>query len=142
MTLSDIIIISLEGCHGSGKTALCDEFENQGFRILDEAFMDMPSYALHPQSLLMETTWVVSWFQRVLQLAENERERNHGKITKKVFIADRSPFSAVFYSNSGHLLEPLIREQMKEIQESANIHFHTVHVKVSHSSKVTRLVFI
>ncbi len=29
----------------------------------------MPEYALHPQSLLMETSWVVSWFLRLLRHA-------------------------------------------------------------------------
>jgi hypothetical protein len=47
---------------GSGKTQLCNAFMNAGFWVLDEAFLDMPSYALHPQSLLMETTWVCSWY--------------------------------------------------------------------------------
>lgn len=29
----------------------------------------MPKYALHPQSLLMETSWVVNWFLRLLEKA-------------------------------------------------------------------------
>jgi thymidylate kinase len=127
---SKLIIVSLEGCHGCGKTSLCEEFEAQGFRILDEAFMDMPSYALHPQSLLMETSWVCSWFERVLRLADRHRNDKNLKNRKQVYIADRSPFSAVFYSNNGHLLEPLIREQMKEVQQFSNVQFYTIHVEV------------
>ena len=42
--------------------------------MLDEAFLDMPSYALHPQSLLMETSWVVSWFLRLLRHAEDVKK--------------------------------------------------------------------
>lgn len=90
--------------------------------------MDMPAYALHPQSLLMETTWVCSWFERLLEKAStldsDERRR-------AVFVADRSPFSAVFYSRrKGHLLEPLIREHIEEVREEAAVHIVTVHLQV------------
>ena len=50
-----MIVLCLEGCHGVGKTELCRRFEQSGFEVLDEAFLDMPEYMLHPQSLLMET---------------------------------------------------------------------------------------
>lgn len=50
------------GRAGSGKTELCNRFRNAGYMVLDEAFLDMPEYALHPQSLLMETTWVCTWY--------------------------------------------------------------------------------
>ncbi|KAG1695981.1 hypothetical protein DVH05_018968 [Phytophthora capsici] len=122
---SKLVVVALEGCHGCGKTALCEEFEAQGYDILDEAFMDMPAYALHPQSLLMETSWVCSWFERVLRLADRVKAGR-----KQVFIADRSPFSAVLYSANGHLLEPVIRAQMKEVQDYAGVQFYTVHVLV------------
>lgn len=78
-----MIVVCLEGCHGtapypaqsgpgwplmapwacagSGKTELCTRFRDAGYMVLDEAFLDMPEYALHPQSLLMETTWVCTW---------------------------------------------------------------------------------
>ncbi|CAH0478034.1 unnamed protein product [Peronospora belbahrii] len=120
-----VVVVALEGCHGCGKTTLCKEFQVQGYDILNEAFVDMPMYALHPQSLLMETSWVCSWFERVLRLARYVKPGS-----KQVFIADRSPFSAVLYSANGHLLEPIIREQMKEVQECAGVHFYTVHVQV------------
>ncbi|RQM17585.1 hypothetical protein DD237_003111 [Peronospora effusa] len=120
-----LVVVALEGCHGCGKTALCREFQLQGYDILDEAFMNMPSYALHPQSLLMETSWVCSWFERVLRLADRVKPGQ-----KQVFIADRSPLSAVLYSANGHLLEPVIREQMREVQDYAGVQFYTVHVQV------------
>ncbi|DAZ95142.1 TPA: hypothetical protein N0F65_009851 [Lagenidium giganteum] len=127
---SKLLIVSLEGCHGCGKTALCEEFEQQGYRVLDEAFMDMPSYALHPQSLLMETSWVCSWFERVLRLASRLSHEKNPKYRKQVYIADRSPFSAVFYSANGHLLEPVIREQMREVQAYSNVQFYTANIQV------------
>ncbi|OQR95372.1 hypothetical protein THRCLA_07929 [Thraustotheca clavata] len=133
-----MLIVCFEGCHGpyllfeaslnvvigSGKSSLCKEVNDMGFRVLDENFLDMPAYSLHPQSLFMETKWVCSWFDRVLSLARHERN------ISRVFFADRSPFSAVFYSANGHLLEPLIRAQMKEIAEFANVQFLTIHVNV------------
>lgn len=132
---SKLVIVALEGCHGCGKTALCEEFEAQGYRVLDEAFLDMPSYALHPQSLLMETSWVCSWFERVLRIADRLRQQDaSGNATgPQVYIADRSPFSAVLYSANGKLLEPVIREQMREVQRFANVQFYNVHVRVERS---------
>lgn len=129
---SKLVVVALEGCHGCGKTALVDEFEAQGYSVLDEAFLDMPAYALHPQSLLMETSWVCSWFERVLRIADalHQRDARGEPAAPQVFIADRSPFSAVLYSAHGQLLEPVIREQMNEVQQHANVQFYNVHVRV------------
>ncbi|KAF1332861.1 P-loop containing nucleoside triphosphate hydrolase, partial [Globisporangium splendens] len=137
---SKLIIVSLEGCHGCGKTALCAEFEAQGYSVLDEAFMDMPSYALHPQSLLMETSWVCSWFERVLRLASRVRKEKNPNFRKQVYIADRSPFSAVLYSSNGHLLEPVIRAQMQEVEEQTNVQFYTVHISVEPELLWSRII--
>ncbi|TDH71282.1 uncharacterized protein CCR75_004662 [Bremia lactucae] len=121
----DVIIVALEGCHGCGKTTLCNAFAAQGYDILDEGFLDMASYSLHPQSLLMETSWVCSWFTRVLRIAEHATPGR-----KRIYIADRSPFSSVLYSAHGHLLEPVIREQMREVQDFTNVQIYTVLVQV------------
>ncbi|KAG9410920.1 hypothetical protein AC1031_018947 [Aphanomyces cochlioides] len=109
---------------GSGKTSLCNEFAALGFRILDENFLDMPAHSLHPQTLFMETKWVCSWFDRVLSLSLKPHADRH------VYFADRSPFSAVFYAAHGKLLEPIIRAQMEEITQFADIQFVTMHVTV------------
>ena len=94
--------------------------------------MDMPAYALHPQSLLMETTWVCQWFTRLLKkMSENKAAGGGLPGMEQVFIADRSPFSACFYSRrAGELLDPVIREQIKEVREAAGIEVYTVYVKV------------
>ena len=39
--LPAMLVICLEGCHGCGKTELCQHFEAAGFQVLDEAFIDM-----------------------------------------------------------------------------------------------------
>ncbi|KAF0686326.1 Aste57867_21865 [Aphanomyces stellatus] len=119
-----MLVVCLEGCHGSGKTSLVNEFAANGFRILDENFLDMPAHSLHPQSLFMETKWVCSWFDRVLALSQKPNAGNH------VYFADRSPFSAVFYAAHGKLLEPIIRAQMEEVANFANIEFVTLQVNV------------
>lgn len=92
-----------ESPHGGGKTGLIEEFEAKGFQVLDEGFLDMPVYhGLHPQSLTMETAWVNGWFQRLLKMVDKDGEN-------QVIITDRSPFSAVFYTQGGlgYLLDPL-----------------------------------
>lgn len=48
----------------------------------------------------------------------------------QIFIADRSPFSAVYYAAHGHLLEPIIREQMKEVMADAGVEMMTVYIQV------------
>ena len=92
----------------------------------------MPAYALHPQSLLMETTWVCQWFTRLLKkMTESKAARGNKPGMEQVFIADRSPFSACFYSRrGGGLLDPVIREQIKEVREAAGIEVYTVYVNV------------
>jgi thymidylate kinase len=123
-----MIVICLEGCHGSGKSSLCGHFAAAGYTVLDEAFLDMPEYALHPQSLLMETTWVCAWFERILRRAAEDKKKDQ---PDEVFIADRSPFSAVFYAAKGFLLKEVIKEQMVEVLSQGGIEIHTVLVKVS-----------
>mmetsp|Transcript_31857 Transcript_31857/g.49861 ORF Transcript_31857/g.49861 Transcript_31857/m.49861 type:complete len:221 (-) Transcript_31857:89-751(-) len=122
-----MIVICFEGCHGSGKSSLCNEFESGGFNVLDEAFMDMPSYDIHPQSFVMENLWVCRWIKRLLrkQIELGDAEKN------TVFFADRSPFSAVFYSqSSGLLLKSAIAEQLNYLREKAGIVVYTVYLKV------------
>ena len=117
-----ILVICLEGCHGSGKTELTKSFAEAGHVVLDEGFLDMPLSALHPQSLLMETTWVCSWFRRLVDVALGSN--------KLALIADRSPLSAVFYAlRNGQVLEPLIRACIEEVREVFNIHIVSVHLR-------------
>ena len=91
----------------------------------------MPSTKIGPQSLLMETQWVCSWFLRLLNLCEDDEKENN-----EIYICDRSPFSAVCYANrggkkSGHLLEEVIREHVREVKDAAGIEVYTVHVDVN-----------
>lgn len=93
--------------------------------MLLEAFLNMPSVpSMSPQTMLMESVWIGNWFVRLLNLAED-------KNNDQVFIADRSPFSAVCYAGKhGKLLEPVIRAQMDEVLAAANIEIYSVHLEV------------
>ena len=136
-----ILVICLEGCHGSGmaerllysigriftflrmlpigKTELTHSFSKAGHLVLDEGFLDMPNTVLHPQSLLMESTWVCSWFRRLVDVATSAESN------KLALIADRSPLSAVFYAlRNGSVLEPLIRACIEEV----HLFFHSLFV--------------
>ena len=121
-----MIVICLEGCHGSGKTQLCRNLHQEGFDVLDEAFIDMPEYALHPQSLVMETEWVSRWFQRILQCHHQLKQSND----TTVYIADRSPYSACFYAKqNGEYLRPLIAAQIEELK-TVGIFIYSVVIEV------------
>lgn len=119
-------VVCLEGCHGVGKSTLLSVLEKRGFTTLDEAFLDQPKYALHPQTLTMEVVWVSNWFMRLLKLKHDLE--TEGKTTNTIFFADRSPYSAVFYSKSSYsnYLEGVIRGQIEELSKMANIHVVTV----------------
>lgn len=122
-----MIVLCVEGCHGSGKSSLCDRICSQsGFELLDEGFLDMPSTSLHPQTLMMESIWASRWFERILI-----KQRMCGD--DKVIVADRSPFSAVYYSGNGHLLDPIIQGCIDELKEKANIHIYTICIRVDES---------
>ena len=116
-----LYVICLEGCHGCGKTRLSGHFEDSGFQILDEAFLDIESYSLHPQSLLMETSWVCSWFERILKKSKELDDAMD--TTPRIYLADRS----LFYwplRIYGKLLEPVIREQMVRFIAGERTHRH------------------
>ena len=119
-----MIVLCLEGCHGAGKTELLRAFKAVGHRVLGEAFLDMPRTGLHPQSLVMETTWVCDWFRRVLSLVT----RPEG--APQLVVVDRSPFSAVLYGHKGHLLESVIRAQIEEVEAAQDVRVVTVYLKV------------
>lgn len=154
-----MIVLCIEGCHGSGKTELCTAMESKGYQVLDEAFLDMPKSKLHPQTLIMETMWVANWFKRLLEhecAHPNGCRRQSNKKTKHaaekteheaektsrqeaVIIADRSPFSAVFYSQqNGLLLDPVIKAMVHEAADNG-IEIYTVLMSVDNDVLWTRI---
>jgi hypothetical protein len=78
----------------------------------------------------METMWICNWFKRVLQARAKLDQQKKKTCDSDVLIADRSPYSAVFYSQNGHLLEPVIREHIKELKK-VGIEVITISVDVA-----------
>lgn len=74
------------------------------------------------------------WFERLLQIqkAYDDKNKDKAELEEPVFIADRSPFSAIFYAkdNKGHLLEDIMEQTIKELRAAANIRIYTVHIAV------------
>lgn len=121
-------IICLEGCHGVGKTTLINDLQCSGQIVLDEMFLDMPTYkVIQSQSLTMETLWVSKWMNRLLELRD--------KHVNETLFADRSPYSAIYYSKSSpqnqQILKTLIDEQIRILKQH-NIFVFTVCLVVNH----------
>jgi len=120
-----LIVLCVEGCHGTGKTSVCKSFRKAGFEVLDEGFLDMPNFGLAPQTLVMESIWVTNWFQRILKIRQSLGSKDG------LVIVDRSPYSAVYYAGAkGHILEPWITEQIKDLRTGSNVFVHTVNLRV------------
>lgn len=115
-----------------------------------------PTQIMHPQSLCSELMWVANWFQRVVTLKQqhmNELRRlayrlqrgaiaggtpQHREAVRllmqpKLFVVDRSPYSAVLYTREGRgpALLPSISATIDELREQADVHIYTVCLKVS-----------
>lgn len=109
-----MLVVCIEGCHGTGKSEIISQFKAKGYRVLEEAFMDHNCYDLHPQSLTMEIHWLAEWFKRVVKINSITKGLSNDEL---VYFCDRSPYSAVLYTQGGHghLLTPIITHQLKEI---------------------------
>lgn len=115
-------IICLEGPQGSGKTSILNLFKKDGYTCLDESFLELPDYGLNPISLIKSTIWYTNWLQKVLQIKPKGND---------IIISDRSPFTALFYPKNGMLLRGIIKDNLKELEESLNINLYKVYLKVN-----------
>ena len=74
-----MLVICIEGAHGSGKTELVELFRSAGYPVLDEMFMQSQPHmeSLEAQSMVREAAWVTHWFERILRYnRENLMEKN------------------------------------------------------------------
>lgn len=126
MHAQSILVICLEGSHGCGKSELISILKAEGYNTLDEGFLDMPHYTLHPQSFVMESIWAQRWIERLLDI----QKKHSGDTQRIVYFADRSPFSVMFYAPNGKILEPMLMEQRMELL-GAGIEIITVHISVT-----------
>ena len=116
-------VICIDGCHGVGKTAIIADIAKRGYHVLDELFFEMPKFLVPSQSLTVEFIWISNWFKRILDM------QKAGMADDAIVFADRSPFSAVFYSRASPedrlALEKVIRGMIAELSRY-NITIHTV----------------
>lgn len=124
-------IICIEGCHGCGKTAIIKKLASLGYHVIDEGFVNMPTYNLPPQCFTQETLWVTHWVERVLKLnAENPG----------TYFADRSPYSAMLYArNGGNSLNAVIDNMLADLKKQ-NIEIIMVRVDVDENILWGRIV--
>lgn len=128
MSSLEVIIICLEGCHGSGKTNIINKLKSAGYSVLDENFIGMPSLGMNPQSFTMELIWVSRWIERALELKKTSTGANEGK-KPAFYFADRSPYSAILYAEWGLLLKPIINQNIIDLKR-VGIKIVNIYVKV------------
>lgn len=129
-----MIVICFEGCHGSGKTKICGQLWSMWYNLINVEFMDSPDYGLDRRGLIMECMWETQWIEAVL-----EQKRKDGD-AEKIYISDRSPYSAVRYGKRNKdELEAIITAKLEEMAAQANIHVYTVHLRVSEDTLWRRI---
>ncbi|KAH0572245.1 Nucleoside/nucleotide kinase [Spironucleus salmonicida] len=123
-------VICLEGCHGVGKSTICEHLIEQGEIVLDEMFIDMPHYdIIHSQSLTMEFIWVANWFNRLLRLYEQHKG--------KTIYADRSPYCALYYSKCTESEQAAFKQLIySQIQEMSKVGIKITTVNISVDSEI------
>lgn len=118
--MTDVVIVCIEGCHGSGKTKIINQLKSLGYDVLDENFINMPSLGMKPQSFTMEMIWVSRWIERALELKKSHVPTaptvQMTKSKPRVYFADRSPYSAILYAEWGVLLKPIINQNIIDLK--------------------------
>ena len=136
-----MIVLCLEGCHGSGKSTVLEQFRSMGFETLSEGFMeddkeDSLSFgSLPPQCLISECRWLNNWMSRLMRVSEArppaQAQAPLHNLPDRVLITDRSPYTAVCYAGSqGDILEPVISAQIREAYSLRGIEIYTAHLVV------------
>jgi thymidylate kinase len=123
-----MLVICIEGAHGSGKTELVELFRSAGYPVLDEMFMQSQPHmeSLEAQSMVREAAWVTHWFERILRY-------NRENPAVPIVVSDRSPYSAVVYANQGEQLKASIATQIQELEQFTPVRVRTVLVEVEPS---------
>jgi len=92
------------------------------------------SKLMHPQSFTMEFGWIWNWFNRLMKIRSQHMDKD------MVVIADRSPYSAVFYARdgSGHKMQDSIAHMIQEVRH-VGIDIYTVKVHVDKETLFRRI---
>ncbi len=122
-----VIILSIEGVHGVGKTEATKKLESEGYAIMKESKITKTKTNLPSQSFYSQLLWITSWFTNLESLCEKyyDKEKKCYK-NEGLIITDRSALSGVIYSEGYQksLLEVFLNT--KESFENKGIVFKTV----------------
>ena len=109
-------VLCIEGVHGVGKTFQLKNIKD--IEILNEGLMERDYWKFHPQDFPNEFQWIAEWFKRIILCKKSN-----------IILTDRSPFSAIFYTNNeyGKILKEPIKLYLKFL-ESKNIIIKTIYL--------------
>jgi thymidylate kinase len=128
-------VICLEGNYGIGKTTIFDKmFKMPEFKdacFINEGFMELYNKHMDPNGIITEINWVSSWFKRLILLNDENT---------KLVIADRSPYSALFFTKSSkESLKCIIDDAISELK-NYGIHVITLYLKTDKEVNWSRIL--
>ncbi len=133
-------IYCIEGNYGIGKSTLIDKIRTEGenLHFINEGFMELSSTKyikeMDPNGIINEIEWISSWFKRVIELNKTT------EATKSLVIADRSPYSALFFMKSCiSEMKNIIDNMILELKEY-DIHIITIHLKTERELNWERIL--
>lgn len=114
-------IYCIEGNYGIGKSTLINKMQQLNVGFINEGFMELYSKEMDPNGVINEIEWISSWFKRVIELNRTA--------TNRIVIADRSPYSALFFMKSCISEMKIIIDNMILELKNYDIHVITIHLK-------------
>lgn len=125
-------IFCIEGNYGIGKSTLINKLQQLNVGFINEGFMELYAEEMDPNGVINEIEWVSSWFKRVIELNK--------QATTSVVIADRSPYSALFFMKSCISEMKTIIDNMILELKNYDIHVVTIHLKTERELNWNRVL--
>lgn len=129
-------IYCIEGNYGIGKSTLINNIRARigDLHFINEGFMELYSKEMDPNGVINEIEWISSWFKRVIELNESNKRLS------KIVIADRSPYSALFFMKSCISEMKTIIDNMILELKNYDIHVVTIHLKTERELNWNRVL--